>query len=73
LIKLAMIRIHEKLKNEEWQSRMLLQVHDELVFDVPEKELEPLQELVRTEMENVYELSVPIVVHIGVGKNWMEA
>ena len=52
---------------------MLLQVHDELVFDVPEKELEPLQELVRTEMENVYELSVPIVVHIGVGKNWMEA
>ena len=72
LIKLAMIRIHEKLKKQKRSSRMLLQVHDELVFDVPEMELEVLQELVKTEMENVYELSVPIVVHIGVGKNWME-
>ena len=52
---------------------MLLQVHDELVFEVPPDELEPMTELVRSQMENVVELRVPLVVDIGVGPNWLDA
>jgi DNA polymerase-1 len=73
LIKLAMIRIHDRLIQENWQARMLLQVHDELIFEVPENELESLRAMVKLEMENVVELSVPLAVGIGVGVNWMEA
>jgi DNA polymerase I len=72
LIKLAMIRIHARLAQEQLQTKMLLQVHDELVFDVPEAEVEAAQVLVQSEMENVIELRVPLVVAIGVGRNWME-
>jgi len=72
LIKLAMIGIHARLEQEHLSSRMLLQVHDELVFDVPHGETEVAQELVRSEMEKVIELRVPLVVAIGTGKNWME-
>jgi DNA polymerase-1 len=72
LIKRAMIQIHRKLKEQELQTKMLLQVHDELVFDVPENEVEVVHKLVKTEMETVYELSVPIKVDIGTGRNWME-
>lgn len=72
LIKLAMIRIHKKLEREKLKSKMLLQVHDELVFDVPQDELQTMEELVKTEMESVHPLLVPIVVKIGSGKNWME-
>lgn len=52
---------------------MLLQVHDELVFEVPKSELEALKTMVQTEMENAYNLKVPLVVDIGVGANWLEA
>ncbi|HXV22365.1 MAG TPA: DNA polymerase I [Desulfuromonadales bacterium] len=73
IIKVAMVRIHERLKKEKLQAKMVLQVHDELVFDVPEAELETVRELVRAEMEGAVELNVPLVVDIGVGKNWREA
>jgi DNA polymerase-1 len=73
IIKVAMVRIHERLKKEGLQAKMVLQVHDELVFDVPQAELETVRELVRAEMEGAVELDVPLVVDIGVGKNWREA
>jgi DNA polymerase I len=72
LIKLAMIRIDKRLAQEKLQSRMTLQVHDELVFDVPKDEIEPMRELVRHEMEHVIELSVPLVADVGVGQNWRD-
>ncbi len=73
LIKLAMIRLAELMTKEKMQSRMLLQVHDELVFETPPEERERLREMVKREMEGVYELSVPLVVEVGVGSNWRDA
>jgi DNA polymerase-1 len=73
LIKLAMVRIHHAIRERGMASRMLLQVHDELVFEAPPEELEPLGELVRRQMENVVPLRVPLVVDIGTGPNWLEA
>ena len=73
LIKLAMIRIHGAIREGRLASRMLLQVHDELVFEAPPHELEALRELVREHMEHVVELRVPLVVDIGVGPNWLDA
>jgi len=73
LIKLAMIEIHQEMKERELSSKMLLQVHDELVFEVPDKELEIMSGLVRDKMENAMQLKVPIKVDVGVGKNWLEA
>ena len=73
IIKLAMINISNRLKNENLKSLMILQVHDELVFEVPEGELEIMKQLVCEEMEGVMELKVPLKVDIGVGKNWSEA
>jgi DNA polymerase-1 len=73
LIKVAMTRIHRAIREEGLRGRMLLQVHDELVFEVPPEELERMQELVRTRMEGVMELKVPLVVDLGVGMNWLEA
>jgi DNA polymerase I len=72
LIKLAMIRIDARLAKEKLKSRMTLQVHDELVFDVPVDEIEPMSALVRHEMEHVVELSVPLVADVGVGGNWRD-
>ena len=72
LIKLAMIRIDRELGERKLRSQMLLQVHDELVFEVPEDEVEILRELVKREMEQVYALRVPLVVDIGVGPNWRD-
>jgi DNA polymerase-1 len=72
LIKLAMIRIDARMTKEKLKSRMTLQVHDELVFDVPNDEIEPMTELVRHEMEYVIELSVPLVADVGVGANWRD-
>lgn len=72
LIKIAMIRIDDALKTRQLQSKMLLQVHDELVFEALPEELEQVQELVKYEMEHAAELSVPLVVDLGVGKNWLE-
>src|SRR6056300_1180730 len=73
ITKIAMIAIQKKLDEEQWKSKMLLQVHDELVFDVPLNELESLKTMVKTEMENAFSLPVPLVVDIGIGKNWLEA
>lgn len=73
LIKVAMIRIQDGLKKNKWKSRMILQIHDELVFEVPDDEIDRLSKMVKTEMEDALELSVPIQVDIGVGKNWYEA
>ena len=73
IIKIAMINIHKRLKNENWQSKMLLQVHDELVFDVHNSELEKIKPLIQQEMENAFQLAVPLVVELGEGQNWLEA
>lgn len=73
IIKIAMINIHKRLQQENWQGKMLLQVHDELVFEVPKKEVEPFGAMVKTEMENAFTIDVPLVVDIGVGNNWLEA
>lgn len=72
LIKIAMIRIDDALRTKTLQSKMLLQVHDELVFEVVPNELEQVQELVKYEMEHAAQLSVPLVVDLGVGTNWLE-
>ena len=72
LIKLAMIRIDALVRERGMKSRMTLQVHDELVFDVPESEVDPMRMLVREQMESVHQLAVPLVVEIGMGKNWRD-
>jgi DNA polymerase-1 len=72
LIKLAMIRIDAAILERELKSRMTLQVHDELVFEVPEDELDIMRSLVREQMESVHQLNVPLMVEIGVGKNWRD-
>jgi DNA polymerase-1 len=71
MIKLAMIRIAEKLRNKE--TRMLLQVHDELVFEAPPAEVDEMRAMVKTEMESVRKLDVPMVVDVGIGDNWRDA
>lgn len=73
IIKLAMLRIYDRMQNEGLGAQMLLQVHDELVFECPKDELETLKELVKTEMEQAYALNVPLTVDIGIGQNWLEA
>ncbi|MGQ7946299.1 DNA polymerase I [Flavobacterium sp. WC2509] len=73
IIKIAMINIHKKLVSENWKSKMLLQVHDELVFDVHNSELEKIQPMIKHEMENAFKMDVPLDVEIGLGKNWLEA
>ena len=72
LIKLAMIQIDAELRARKLKSRMTLQVHDELVFEAPEKEVEALRSLVTEKMENVCELKVPLTVEVGVGPNWRD-
>jgi DNA polymerase-1 len=73
LIKLAMVRIHRAIREQGLAGRMLLQVHDELVFEAPPEEVEAMTHLVRNHMENVVELRVPLVVDIGIGPNWLKA
>lgn len=73
IIKIAMINIHNRLQNENWAGKMLLQVHDELVFDVPKAEVEDFSAMVKHEMENAFSLNVPLVVDVGTGSNWLEA
>ena len=72
IIKLAMIRIHHKLKTRQLKTRMILQVHDELIFDVPKTEVKEVQELVRDCMENTMLLDVPLLVEMKMGPNWYE-
>lgn len=73
IIKIAMIKIHQKLKGKGLKTKMLLQVHDELVFDVYKSELEEVQELIKSEMENAFKLDVPLDVEVGLGDNWLDA
>ena len=73
IIKVAMINIHEKLISEDWKSKMLLQVHDELVFDVPKSELKELKIMVKKEMESAFKLKVPLTVDLGEGEHWLDA
>ena len=70
IIKMAMIKIDERLKSGNYSSKLLLQVHDELIFEVPERELQEIQELVKYEMENIVSLCVPLTVDVGFGTNW---
>ncbi len=72
LIKLAMLKIDQLIRERKLKSQMTLQVHDELLFDVVPEETEELQELVKQEMEHVAEFSIPIVIDVGVGKNWRD-
>jgi DNA polymerase-1 len=73
LMKLAMVKAQARLKQEKMQTRMILTVHDELVFEAPEQELEQARGIVRTEMEGAFPLRVPLKVDLGVGQNWKEA
>ena len=73
LIKIAMINVNSSIKKSELKSKMILQIHDELLFEVPKKELEILSKLVRTEMECAIKLDIPLKVDCDYGKNWFEA
>ena len=73
IIKLAMIAIHKRFEQENFKSKMLLQVHDELVFDAHKDELEIIKPIIKQEMENAYQLTVPLDVEMGIGENWLEA
>jgi len=73
IIKLAMINIHNRFKKEGFKSKMLLQVHDELVFDAHKEELEIIKPIIKYEMENAFKMSVPLDVEVGVGENWLQA
>ena len=73
IIKIAMINIHKKLEEGNYKTKMLLQVHDELVFDVYKPELETMKTMIKSEMENAYKIAVPLDVEVGVGENWLEA
>ena len=73
LIKLAMINIHRQLEENQLQTKMILQVHDELVFDVYLPEIDKIKEIVKQEMENVKALLIPLTIDMGTGKNWLEA
>lgn len=73
IIKIAMINIYKNLNKGDFKSKMLLQVHDELVFDVYKPELESIKSLIKTEMENAYTMVVPLDVELDIGKNWLEA
>ena len=73
IIKMAMVSIHRKLKEESLTAQMIMQVHDELNFNVPAAEVEQVREIVVTEMQNAVHLSIPLIAECGVGKNWLEA
>ena len=73
IIKLAMINIHNRFKKEGFKSKMLLQVHDELVFDAHKEELEIIKPIIKYEMENAFKMSVPLDVEVGIGENWLQA
>jgi len=72
LIKLAMLNLHRRMKREQWQAKMLLQIHDELVFESPPEELRPLATMVRDEMTTALTLDVPLKVDVAAGPNWLD-
>ncbi len=73
IIKLAMINVHEEFESNNLKSKMILQVHDELIFDVYRPELDNVKKIVKNKMENVLKLSIPLIVELGVGNTWLEA
>ena len=73
IIKLAMINIHKRFEQEHFQSKMILQVHDELVFDAHKDEIDIIKPIIKHEMEHAFSLNVPLDVEIGLGNNWLEA
>ncbi|MEP6262301.1 MAG: DNA polymerase I [Gillisia sp.] len=73
IIKIAMINIHNELKKGKFKTKMLLQVHDELVFDAHKDEIDMVSKMIRTQMENAFKLDVPLEVEVGIGDNWLEA
>ena len=73
IIKIAMVNIYNKMKLKEYKSKMLVQVHDELIFEIFNPELDEMKKLIRQEMETAFELNVPLAVDIGIGDNWYEA
>ena len=73
LIKIAMINIYNKIKDEKLETKMILQIHDELLFEVPENEIDNIKNIVINEMQNAIQLKVPIKVDYNFGENWLEA
>ena len=73
IIKMAMVSIHQRLKEENLKAQMIMQVHDELNFNVPKNEVERVREIVVSEMQNAVHLSIPLIAECGVGENWLEA
>jgi len=73
VIKLAMLKIHRKLKEENLKTKMLLQIHDELLFEVPKSEIEQVEKIAKGCMENAVNLSIPLKVAVNIGENWLEA
>ena len=73
IIKVAMIRIERRLRDEGRAARLVLQVHDELLLEVPDAEASAVRELVRAEMVGAYDLDPPLAVDVGVGENWADA
>jgi DNA polymerase-1 len=73
MIKIAMIRIHQDIKDQNLASKMTMQVHDELVFDVPKEEIAVMKKIIEERMKNAIKTTVPIIVEVGEGSNWLEA
>ena len=73
IIKIAMVKISDKIKLNNFKSKMLVQVHDELIFEIYKPELQKMKELIKKEMESVFTLNVPLIVDVGMGENWHEA
>jgi DNA polymerase-1 len=73
MIKIAMIRIHQDIIDQKLNSKMTMQVHDELVFDVPKAEIEIMKKIIESRMKNAIDMKVPILVEVGEGSNWLEA
>jgi DNA polymerase-1 len=73
MIKIAMIRIHQDIIDQMLNSKMTMQVHDELVFDVPKAEIEIMKKIIESRMKNAIDMKVPILVEVGQGSNWLEA
>ena len=73
LIKMAMIHIYQKMQEEKVKSRMILQIHDELIFDVCEDEIDKMTQIVEEGMQNVMKLKVPLIAQANIGKSWYDA
>lgn len=73
IVKIAMINVDKALRNEKLETKMIMQVHDELLFEAPVNEIEQASAIIKREMETAAKLDVPLIVEVGVGDNWMDA